>query len=135
VRLHLFLPLACIFSLAACGDDGAPVRKEIAEAATAIKDYGFAKKDDLVVELKKGLAATKVELAELEAQAAAKTAEAREQLEPTLAKLREESAALEARIEDVKSATAEKWDETKERCSSTFADLQRSLSDAIDRLK
>jgi chromosome segregation ATPase len=132
-RITALSTIAVLFS--ACGDDGAPVREEIAEAATAVKNYAFEQKDAFVRTLDDAGDDLGRRIDSLESTARDATAEARRDLEPTLATLREKRVALERRLAEARDATAEAWESARDRAREAYDDLEDAIEDAYEDLK
>ena len=126
--------------LAACGDtasddagDTGPkttaeqVKKEVREAAKAIKSFTFEQKDEFSEWGKKRIGRLDTRLDELRKRGSDLAGEAKTEWEGQIADLEKRKKELEAQLDATVESTSESWSEL----SKGFADAQKELAKAI----
>lgn len=117
-------------SLFGCRDDGAAVRDDVARAATSLKEYTFAQKNEFVKAVEEATERTDEQIERLEDKLAAATADAKERMEPTITTLRDRRAVLSRQIDEARQATAETWADVRERTADSYEDLKSFVAKA-----
>ena len=135
------LPLLIVFAVA-CGDpasdtgsdEGADaeisaekVKKEVREAAAAVRIYSFEQKDEFAEWSKKRIERLDDRLAEFRKQGKDLAGEAKQEWQSTLADLEKRRKELDAQLESTLDSSAEGWSELQ----SGFAQAQKDLAKAI----
>jgi hypothetical protein len=107
----------------------AGLRREVAQALAATKDYTFRQKDEFAARLRGVADDLDDRIDRLEAEARDAGADARRRLGPRITELRKHRAAVAARLDRLGSATADAWEDIKAGFTNAARDLDRFLGD------
>jgi uncharacterized protein YukE len=110
------------------------VKKEVAEAAEAIKDYSLDKREEAVKQAEMMLEELDERISKLETEFKAQSEEfsqtAQKEMQMKLEELRQQRRAVSVRYEALKGGSEEAWEETKEGFSDAYDAIRASLKKA-----
>jgi chromosome segregation ATPase len=114
------------------------VKTETKQAASDMKDYTFAQKDDFVKSMQAQLTTLNQDLDKLAAKIDGSSDAIKAEAKPKLQALRDQAAKLNAQLADDQNATASTWDSVKagtkkayDSMAASFADARQWMSDKI----
>ena len=114
------------------------VKTETKQAASDMKDYTFAEKDEFVKYMQGQLTALNADLDKLSAKIDSSSDDIKAEAKPKLQALRDQAAKLNQQLADDSNATASTWDSVKadtkkayDSMAAGFADARQWVSDKI----
>ena len=114
------------------------VKTETKQAASDMKDYTFAEKDEFVKYMQGQLTTLNADLDKLAAKIDSSSDDIKAEAKPKLQALRDQAAKLNQQLADDSNATASTWDSVKagtkkayDAMAASFADARQWVSDKI----
>ena len=106
------------------------IQEKTREAATEMKDYSFAQKEEFTAKMESQLAEINQDLDRLAAKIEKSSDEAKAEAKPKFQALRDQAAKLNAKLDEAKNATESSWDSVKAGSKKAYNDLKDGFSQA-----
>jgi chromosome segregation ATPase len=106
------------------------VKTETKQAATDMKDYTFAEKDEFVKYMQGQLSTLNADLDKLSAKIDSSSDAVKAEAKPKLQALRDQATKLNQQLADAQNATESTWDSVKAGTKKTYDSLAASFTDA-----
>ena len=106
------------------------VQTETKQAASDMKDYTFAQKDEFVKYMQGQLTALNQDLDKLSAKIDSSSDAVKTEAKPKLQDLRDQAAKLNQQLADASNATESTWDSVKAGTKKTYDAVEKSFMDA-----
>jgi hypothetical protein len=113
----------------------ADVQKEATQTYEAMKDYGYAKKDEVTSWADQKLEQLQHKMAALKTKAEATGGDAKARWDEAASGLEQQRGQAAEKIEQLKGASASAWDDVKQGTLDAVAKLDKSLEQAASRFK
>jgi chromosome segregation ATPase len=106
------------------------VKTETKQAASDMKDYTYAQKDEFVKAMQGQLTALNQDLDKLAAKIDSSSDAVKAEAKPKLQALREQAAKLNQQLADAQNATESTWDSVKAGTKSAYESVEKGFHDA-----
>ena len=106
------------------------VQTETKQAASDMKDYTFAQKDEFVKYMQGQLTTLNQDLDKLSAKIDSSSDAVKAEAKPKLQALRDQAAKLNQQLADASNATESTWDSVKAGTKSAYAAVEKGFMDA-----
>ncbi len=105
-------------------------KAEVKEAASDMKDYTFAQKDEFVKAMQAQLTKLNQDLDTLSAKIDSSSDAVKAEAKPKLQALRDQAAKLNTQLADAQNATESTWDSVKAGTKSAYDSVEKGFNDA-----
>jgi predicted nucleic acid-binding Zn-ribbon protein len=105
-------------------------KAETKQAASDMKDYTFAQKDEFVKAMQAQLTKLNQDLDTLSAKIDSSSDAIKAEAKPKLQALRDQAAKLNAQLADAQNATESTWDSVKAGTKTAYESMEKSFNDA-----
>ncbi len=106
------------------------VKTETKQAASDMKDYTFAQKDEFVKSMQGQLTKLNQDLDKLSAKIESSSDAIKAEAKPKLQALREQATKLNQQLADAQNATESTWDSVKAGTKSAYESVEKGFNDA-----
>lgn len=106
------------------------VQTETKQAASDMKDYTFAQRDEFVKYMQGQLTTLNQDLDKLSAKIDSSSAAVKAEAKPKLQDLRDQAAKLNQQLADASNATESTWDSVKAGTKTAYAAVEKGFMDA-----
>ena len=106
------------------------VKTETKQAASDMKDYTFAQKDEFVKSMQGQLTKLNQDLDQLSAKIDSSSDAIKAEAKPKLQALREQAAKLNQQLADAQNATESTWDSVKAGTKTAYESVEKGFNDA-----
>jgi hypothetical protein len=106
------------------------VKTETKQAASDLKDYTFAQKDEFVKSMQVQLTKLNQDLDALSAKIDSSSDAVKAEAKPKLQALRDQAAKLNTQLADAQNATESTWDSVKAGTKTAYESMEKGFNDA-----
>ncbi|MGA2245595.1 MAG: hypothetical protein ABSH48_11390 [Verrucomicrobiota bacterium] len=106
------------------------VKTETKQAASDLKDYTFAQKDEFVNSMQGQLTTLNQDLDKLAAKIDSSSDAIKAEAKPKLQALRDQAAKLNTQLADAQNATESTWDSVKAESKTAYESVEKGFNDA-----